>query len=246
MDNHLAVAIDTSGRAGSVALGSRANILGKIVFDGQMRHAAELLPSIKKLIDDNGRQITDLTDVYVTDGPGSFTGLRIGITAAKMLALAGGVRITAISSLYCTAMRAFDYAAVNETEGIQCVAVVIDAKRGQFFFGYYELEGDRWRLQSPEGLKTADQINEILTQGKKTLFTGEGLKYYQEKFQASCRLFLPEEDWAIKPEDVYKAAHCKALTGEYEDPQTFLPRYLRLSDAEENLEKRMKNKKTQK
>ena len=240
MNNHLAVAIDTSGRAGSVALGSGDDMLGKIVFDGQMRHAAELLPSIKKLIDDNGRQMTDITDVYVTDGPGSFTGLRIGITAAKMLALAGGVRITAISSLYCTAMGGIDYAAANQTEGIECVAVVIDAKRGQFFFAYYELDGDEWLLQSAEGLKTADQINEILMQGKKTLFTGEGLKYYQDKFQSPCRLFLPEEDWAIKPEDVYKAAHCKALAGEYEDPKNFLPRYLRLSDAEENLQKRMK------
>jgi tRNA threonylcarbamoyladenosine biosynthesis protein TsaB len=139
---HLAVAIDTSGRAGSVALGSGEKIFGKFVFDGQMRHAAELLPSIKNLIADSGSLISDITEVYVTDGPGSFTGLRIGITAAKMLALAVDVRIVAVSSLYCTAMNAFDYAKANRQTDIQRIVAVIDAKRGQFFFGCYEKTGE--------------------------------------------------------------------------------------------------------
>ncbi len=235
---HLAVAIDTSGRAGSVALGSDKNILGKFVFDGQMRHAAELLPSIKMLIDNAGRQISDITDVYVTDGPGSFTGLRIGITAAKMLALAVDVRIVAVSSLYCTAMNAFDYARTNLQADIERVVAVIDAKRGQFFFAFYEKAGDNWQLQAPEGLKTAEEINTTLNDKKKTLFIGEGLKFYQNKFEAAGRLFMEEEDWAIRAENVYKAAFEKALRGEFECAETLLPRYLRLSDAEENLQKR--------
>jgi tRNA threonylcarbamoyladenosine biosynthesis protein TsaB len=240
MDKHLAIAVDTSGRVGSAALGSSNNILESIDFTGQMRHAAELFPALIRLTENAGKTVADITDVYVTIGPGSFTGLRIGITLAKMMALASDVKIASVSSLDCVAMNAFDYINEQKREDIDSVAALIDAKRGQFFTCIYKKDGDFWSKTVSESMKSAEEILEMTSGYEKTLFNGEALKYYQGKFEASKNEFMAEKDWGIRAENVYKAAFRKALDNQFDDPQTLVPRYLRLSDAEENLLKRQR------
>jgi tRNA threonylcarbamoyladenosine biosynthesis protein TsaB len=240
MDKHLAIAIDTSGRVGSAAIGSRDQIFSCINFSDLMRHAAELFPALLKLTADCGKTINDITDIYVTSGPGSFTGLRIGITAAKMMALASGVKVASVSSLDCVAMNAFDYILKEGREDIQTVAAVIDAKRGQFFVSLYKKDEKFWRKSSEENLSTADEILAMIEKNGKTLFNGEALKFYRDKFENDNTEFMDESQWGIDAKNVYKASYRKALDGYYDDPRTLLPRYLRLSDAEENLIKRQK------
>ena len=78
------LSVETSGRAGSVAAGRGDELLAEKTFCGLMRHSIELFPAIKAVLGQIGSGISDVAEIYVSAGPGSFTGLRIGITMAKM------------------------------------------------------------------------------------------------------------------------------------------------------------------
>ena len=100
--------IDTSGRAGSAAICTGRKILGEKFFSGQMKHAAELLPSIQNILEEGNISVNEITHLAVTQCPGSYTGLRIGITAAKMIALAGRAKLIGLSSMDATRETARD------------------------------------------------------------------------------------------------------------------------------------------
>ncbi len=237
MDRQFAIAIDTSGRVGSVAVGANETVLAEKYFSDQMKHAAELFPVMLELVAEAGHSISDVSDVYITAGPGSFTGLRIGVTVAKMMALASNVKIAAVSSLDCVAQNAFDYIYKEARHDIKTVTAIIDAKRGQFFVGLYDNIQDKWVRRQPECMMTAEEI--ISSLNARTLFTGEGLKYYKSKFVGDNTEFMPEDQWSIKASTVYTQGRKKAAANQYDDPQILLPQYLRLSDAEENLLKKL-------
>ena len=82
-EKSLILAIETSGRIGSIAIGSGDTIIEEYVFSGFMKHSAELFPEIQKILDNNHLIPAQISDLYITAGPGSFTGLRIAVTAAK-------------------------------------------------------------------------------------------------------------------------------------------------------------------
>src|ERR1700742_766157 len=88
-----AIAIETSGRIGSVALVDGDTVLPEAQFQHGLKHAAEIVPTIDRLCCARGWQPKDVEHLYVSVGPGSFTGLRIGVTLAKTLALATGVKL---------------------------------------------------------------------------------------------------------------------------------------------------------
>ena len=80
VDNVFGLAVETSGRRGSVAVGIGGKILKSSNFSGAMRHSSELFPTIADLVEQTGKKPQEIEHIYVTTGPGSFTGLRIGVT----------------------------------------------------------------------------------------------------------------------------------------------------------------------
>ncbi len=86
----VSIAIETSCGAGGAAVGRGDAILAEIAFDASHRHATHLVSRLKELVERAGLRPADLTELYVSAGPGSFTGLRIGITVARTLAQAVG------------------------------------------------------------------------------------------------------------------------------------------------------------
>jgi tRNA threonylcarbamoyladenosine biosynthesis protein TsaB len=225
------LSIDTSGRTGSVALSNGARLAAEYYFSDQMRHAAELIPAITKLTDGFCTP-SELESVFVTTGPGSFTGLRIGLSCAKMMALASGVKLVALSSLDCTMQNALPLAGEL---GFEQICVVTDAKRGQFFAAIYRIDGSEIQKTTEDSLLGADAIMEIVRKSAlKTAFLGEGLKFYSEKFASEMSVMLPEELWGVKAAAVAELGEKKRVAGEFESAETILPSYLRLSDAEEN------------
>ena len=95
-DRSVVLVIDTSGRAGSIALGIDDNIMAEKPLDGDMRHNAELFTAIKALLEHVNKLPSDIGYIYVSIGPGSFTGLRIAVTMAKMLAITNNAKIAFI------------------------------------------------------------------------------------------------------------------------------------------------------
>ena len=133
-ENSAALAIETSGASGSVAIGRGRNLLGAQRFTRPRAHAAEFLPSIETLCREHGIKPAEIAWVFVSAGPGSFTGLRIGITAARTLALAVGARIVALPTLEVIAQNALDLA-----EPPPRVAVMLDAKRARVYTATFSL-----------------------------------------------------------------------------------------------------------
>lgn len=116
------LAIDTCGPIGSIALGRLSGELVAQVELTPKTHAALLVPQIRTLLEQNGADWSRLEAIFITNGPGSFTGVRIGVSAAKGLAEALGKPVIAVSRLAVLALKG----------GTQCAA--LDAGRGEFYF----------------------------------------------------------------------------------------------------------------
>ena len=89
------IAVETSGRIGSVAVGLDDCLLAQRQFSGALQHSKELMPTIDRIVADQSWRPSDIDELYVSAGPGSFTGIRIAVTLAKTLAFATKMRISA-------------------------------------------------------------------------------------------------------------------------------------------------------
>ena len=104
----LILAVETSSRLGSVALARGADLLGESTFSATLRHSAEILPAIADLLDQFGHTPSDIRQVHISIGPGSFTGLRIAVAAAKAMHLANATEIVTVGSLDAIAANVTD------------------------------------------------------------------------------------------------------------------------------------------
>src|SRR6185295_15226185 len=141
-----ALALETSGRTGSVALVTDgAQIVSEETFAHGLQHAAHLLPMIDRLCRAQGWTPRDVDELYISAGPGSFTGLRIGITLAKTLAFATGVKIVAVPTV--------EVLTENAPAEARHVIIVLDAKRDQILTARFERAGNaQWIEREPAHL----------------------------------------------------------------------------------------------
>jgi tRNA threonylcarbamoyladenosine biosynthesis protein TsaB len=219
------LAIETSGRTGSVALLANSNVAGEESFSHGLKHAAGLLPMIDRLIRDLGWKPSDIQQLYVSHGPGSFTGLRIGITLVKTLSMATGAKIVAVPTLKVLAM--------NAPPGAENVLVVLDAKRDQIFTARYEREGQNWIEVEPAHL---DSLTAVLSRSPRPVhLIGEGIPFH-EKFLPADRngiVITPESSWVAHAATVAKLGMELADRGEFADIDRLTPLYVRKPEAEE-------------
>lgn len=234
----LVLALETSGRAGSVAIGNSQKVLSEVFFSGMMRHNAELLKTVGLILADISRKPSDITEIYLTIGPGSFTGVRIAVAMAKMMALATGAKIVPVSTMDAISSNA-DAFIEDTNQQVNRIATIIDAKRNHFFVAFYEKQGKVWKKTMNDCLmKSADFVDKFAGSEEPVWLLGEGLVYYKDKFAADGIEFMDEKYWPARAAGVYKTGLLAAKAGNYADPKKLTPVYLRRSDAEENLEKR--------
>ncbi|MCP4711959.1 MAG: tRNA (adenosine(37)-N6)-threonylcarbamoyltransferase complex dimerization subunit type 1 TsaB, partial [Planctomycetes bacterium] len=124
--------LETSAAMGRVALGEGSQVLVEKEFTAYQKHAGELLPTMEALVRGQGWEIGDLDHLYVSAGPGSFTGLRIGITVAKVLGFAQVTKIVPVVSTEAAVLN------IDEDLPAKYGAVVIDAKRKGVYAAVYE------------------------------------------------------------------------------------------------------------
>lgn len=219
--------MDTSGRTGSAALGCGDNILIHSILSGHLRHGAELFTCCRGLLDQVGAKPADIQHIYITSGPGSFTGIRIAVTMAKILNLANETKIVAVSTLDVLAANAADWAD-RTARDMQQLGTILDAKRGQFFVALFNRRRGRWVKAVDDCLMTSAEFLERFACGPDTVWlTGEGLIYYKEHFAAPKIAFLDQEYWFPTAANVYKLAREQAKAGSFSDPLTLVPAYIR-------------------
>ncbi len=225
------MAVDTSGRFGSVALGTGERILVSRTFSGMLRHSAELFAAIQALLNEIGYRPNDLQEVYLTCGPGSFTGLRIGVTLAKMMHFANQSRIVTLSTLDVLAENTRDF---QREQGESCLhtAAILDAKRGQFFVAVYNWTGNIPQKILPDCLMTPEVfLQRFGGQNRSIYLLGEGLVYYRDRFQADGVRIMGSQYWYPHAHHLYRLGRDQARRGNFANPVQLVPNYLRGPDV---------------
>ncbi|MFA6133671.1 MAG: tRNA (adenosine(37)-N6)-threonylcarbamoyltransferase complex dimerization subunit type 1 TsaB [Phycisphaerae bacterium] len=190
----VSIAIETSCRAGGLALGCGEAVTATIEFDASARHATHLVTQLKELLDKAGLSPADLSELYISAGPGSFTGLRVGITVARTMA-------QALPRVRCVAVPTPQAVAENaRCLSWEHLAVVLDAREGQVHASLFERNGQQIvsssvppRLYRPEEFLSAAP--------RPLLLIGEGLGYH-EPFASALRPAGPGAERAPLPPEV--------------------------------------------
>ena len=217
-----ALAIETAGRDGSVALVAGGTVVAEAAFPGGVRHAAGLLPLIDGLMRDRGWRPADLGHLYLSIGPGSFTGLRIGVTVAKTLALATGVRLVAVPTLAVVVE--------NAPADAAHAVVLLDAKRGQVFAARFERTAGGWAEREPAHV---DTLAAMLDRAPRPLsLLGEGLSYHPPAAAAGVTV-TPEALWRPRAATVARLGMALAAAGRFVEGDHLVPTYIRKAEAEE-------------
>jgi len=241
LDNTYAIAIETSGRVGSACLSHGPRVLEEILLSGRMRHGSELMPAIEDLLKRHGLRPADIGLFYFPIGPGSFTGLRIAVTMAKMLAFALPVRLIAVNTLDAVAQNATEY--MEQTgQRIERAAAVLDAKKDLFHAAVYQRRGADWEKTAGDLMIPAHDLVDRYggSEERKLYLLGEGLVYYRDKFISETTAVLPEPFWPAAARNIFKTGWKKALAGDFADPDTLVPLYIRRPEAVEKWESRSK------
>ena len=247
------IAIETSCRTGSVALAVGPDVVEGVVFGATLNHGVELLPTIDELTRRQGWAPDSISQLYVSAGPGSFTGLRIGITLARTLAMSIGAKIVAVPTVDVIAANAL--AADTPPDHL---AVVLDAKRDQVYAALFDrrtataAEAPGTHAQRPPGIQTSAEPEYVRTMNacviapadllakapRPLAVLGEGVPYHRDALTAQGVALLPEELARPKAETVHRIGWRSAKRGEFTAPRTLIPIYLRRPEAEEVWQRR--------
>jgi len=219
----LTLGIETSGLEGSIALCCGEECLSEALLEeAPRRHAQTLVSQIGVLLREAGSSVRDLGAVAVSIGPGSFTGLRVGVVCAKTLAYVTGCRLAAVDTLRAIA--------ANSPAGVDCVHVIADALRGDAYVATYRFCEGTWSTEQPPTIAAAQSWLAERAPGE--VISGPGLTAHAQFVPPDCRQ-LPAEAWTPRARVVAQLGLVQLERGDTADCATLVPFYLRRSAAEE-------------
>jgi tRNA threonylcarbamoyladenosine biosynthesis protein TsaB len=226
----LLLALDTSTAQVSVAIGERGAVLGSVQLAGGRRHAEQLAPAIDYLRRECGVDLEHLAAIAVGTGPGLFTGLRVGVTTAKVMAQALRIPVVGIPSL--------DLVASPLRHSERTIVAVLDARRREVFAALYQpVPGGVQRISdygvhAPTEL-VADLIADVAAHPHGLLLAGDGVARFADEFAALEHAEVAGAEYAAPSVAALVAlATARAEREEFEQPGELRPLYLRQSDAE--------------
>jgi tRNA threonylcarbamoyladenosine biosynthesis protein TsaB len=228
------LAIETSGRVGSIAIARDGQLLADEQFSHGLKHAAGIVPIIDRLCRAQGWTPSDVEEIYVSAGPGSFTGLRVGITVAKTLAFATGARVVAVPSV--------EVLARNAPKGWQHLIIVLDAKRDQIYTASFDNHDGNPVQREPAHLGSLPDI--LARTPRPVHLLGEGIPYH-EKFisKGDAGIYVTDATaWRGRASVVAELGYEMARAGEFADPVRLTPTYIRRPEAEEKFDAKRQGK----
>ena len=243
------LAVETSSRIGSVAIAVGSQILAESEFSGRMRHSMEIFPSIVELLGRVGKRPYHIEHIYISGGPGSFTGLRIAVTLAKVLHLAVKTKIVQVDTLDVIASNLDDFQpderdAEEHFEKIKAfgkIAAILDAKRGQFYVAVYQQNNDEatggypefkdYRKVLPDSLMSCSEfLSRFACIREPIWLLGDGLLYHKDEFKAEGVRFFDEKYWSPRANKVHALGWQMARKSIFADPLSLTPFYLNRPD----------------
>lgn len=224
------LAIDTATLSCSVSVTNDDSVMAEITGCNKQTHSRHLMDMIDSALKMSGITIKEIDGFAVTKGPGSFTGLRIGISTIKGLALATGMPIAGVSNLLVLAS-GYCYSPY-------LVCSMIDARKSEVYCAKYRFEKGQLIEQSPEQVLSPGQA--VADINENCIFAGNGSEVYKELISENLgtkALFTPVHTNIIRASDAAMIALARFKNGEKENLAGFVPSYIRKSDAELNFRK---------
>ena len=232
----LILAFETTAKAGSVALLEDGKLLAESYQNTGLTHSQTLMVMAEDLLKQCGKTAADVTAVAVAEGPGSFTGVRIGVAAAKGFAWGAEIPCYGVSTLEAMA------ASLNAWEGTVCP--VMDARRSQVYNALFSADcGSYTRIRDDRAISLQELGEELQKMPKPVFLVGDGsVLCYNTLLEKVSDLVLPAEHrMHQRAVGVAICAAEKIARGEAGNGGDLTPNYLRLSQAErEKLERKPK------
>jgi len=218
------LAIDTSNAVMGIALVDNGTVKGEVITNIKKDHSTRAMPAIQALMADCRIAPKDLNLIVVAKGPGSYTGVRIGVTIAKTLAWTLNVPIVGVSSL--------EVLAANGRYFRGLLSPLFDARRGQIYTGLYRYdEGQLECVESDRIVLASEWAQHVRKMEEPVLFLGEDLRLHEAVFAEmlpSFAHFSPASLQLPRPSEL-------AFLGMQKKPEavhSFVPNYIRLAEAE--------------
>jgi tRNA threonylcarbamoyladenosine biosynthesis protein TsaB len=222
--------LETSHQPGVVALADGEGLLGEIRLDEARRHARDLVPAVKALLEQAAWKPRELHAVVVSIGPGSYTGLRVGIMSAKTLAYATGCALIGLET----------FAAIAQQTPAEAnhLAVLADAQQGKVYVQHYTRSPGGW--VADDGLAIRPFADWLTSCPTETWVSGPGLETFLDRLPVR-QCVAPRPDWTPRANSLLALGRAAYEAGRRDDPFAVEPLYLRPSSAEENWAKRQRS-----
>lgn len=224
------LAIDTSSKVACVAILDENSLVGEYYINHKKNHSEKLVPIIDGILKDLDIGVEDIDYYAVSVGPGSFTGLRIGITTVKGMALATNKKVVAVDTLDGLAGN------VGYTNSVVCP--IIDARNNQVYTAIYD---NGQKIVHDNAISIEELASKLSFLNSKVIFVGDGVlvhkDYLKEKLKDNC-VIARQVDIFPKASSIAQVALEKINNNEVLSCDELLPNYLRKSQAEREYEKK--------
>ncbi|MBM4765375.1 tRNA (adenosine(37)-N6)-threonylcarbamoyltransferase complex dimerization subunit type 1 TsaB [Bacillus sp. B15-48] len=228
------LSIDTSNYSLGIGLLDDEQVLGEYISNIKKNHSVRVMPAIQTLMHECNVKPSDLSKIVVARGPGSYTGVRIGVTIAKTLSWTLNIPIVGISSLEVLAASAGRYFSGY-------LSPLFDARRGQIYTGLYQFENGKIKSVFEDQLvMTSNWVPKLQNLDAKVLFIGNDLPLHAQLIKEQLKekaVFAEKTEHNPRPGEL-------ALLGKEEageETHTFVPNYIRLAEAEAKWMEAQKN-----
>jgi tRNA threonylcarbamoyladenosine biosynthesis protein TsaB len=219
--------LETSERVGQVAVALDDRLLAVRRLEEARRHNRDLAPAVRDLCAEQGWSVRDLGAVIVSRGPGSYTGLRVGVMSAKALAYAAGCALLAVDTFHAVAAQA--PAVVNRLD------VIADAQQGHIYVQSFLRGGEAIRQEAP--LRIHPLGDWQAQRPVDAWVSGPGLAVYADRLPAGTPV-VEKELWYPQAESLLRLGWESYVRGQRDDFWSLEPLYLRPSAAEEKWQTR--------
>lgn len=219
------LAIDTSNYTLGIAIIDEEKVIGEYITNIKKNHSIRVMPAIEMLLKDCDLTPNDLTKIVVAEGPGSYTGVRIGVTIAKTLAWTLKIPLVGVSSLEILAAAVGRYFPGS-------VSPLFDARRGQIYTGLYQYENGKIKMvEKDQILQSKDWAKQLTNLSQPVLFVGNDLPLHREIIIAEMgeqAKFAELTELNPRPSELAFLG----MNRDGEEVHTFVPNYIRLAEAE--------------
>jgi tRNA threonylcarbamoyladenosine biosynthesis protein TsaB len=220
--------IESSGVAASCAITEDQKLLGEFTLNHKLTHSEKLMPLIESLIKSLNMKASDIELISIDEGPGSYTGLRIGASIAKGMSFSKDIPIIGIPSTQCLAYNI----GVKNT----LIVPMIDARGDRVFYGLYKKSDEGLCVLSAPDATTIDELlNNLINKNEKCIFIGDASKKHYEKTTALLKgkaVISSYYDDVIKAYALCELGLSAYKNGTFVKSKEYIPNYLRPSQAE--------------